>query len=643
MKKLNKIFSMVLAILIVFSSLTLYVSASDVTLTVVSDKTDVKAGDTVTIDINLSENSNLNCLTFDVVYDSNKLEYASHTAYNICGEAIVNSSYADGKFRFTCARADAVTEGGNVLSIQFTVKSSSCNTVTLDVSECLDGKFKEIITTVFPVTIHSYGEWVTVTEPACEALGEKVKSCSCGNEVAESIDKLGHDYATDYTIDVTPDCTNKGSKSQHCSRCDSKQNVTVVPEKGHSFGDWVTVVNPSCTTKGQEERICSACGEKETQAVKELGHSNEKIPEVLPDCTHAGLTEGVKCSVCGDILTEQTVVPEKGHDYAEAITKVPTHTEDGEKTFTCNNCGHTYKEKIEANGDHQYIPAVTKEPTCTEKGVMTHTCACGDYYTKEITELGHTSADAVEENYVAPNCTDMGSKQLVIYCSVCDEELSRKDEKISALGHTDEEIPAVAPNCTETGLTAGVKCSVCGDILTAQTVVPEKGHSYNDVVTEPNCTDKGFTTYTCSVCNDSYVDSYVDALGHEYDNGKCTECGAKDPDYYVFSISEPSLTSIRNKDGIILHISVEGNQPEGSYVKWTASNNNFKLTELNGSDSLKVVAENNGKTTFTATLYDADDNVLATDTVELNSKSGFFDKIGGFFRSLFGMTKLYQE
>ena len=47
-------------------------------------------------------------------------------------------------------------------------------------------------------------------------------------------------------------------------------------------------------------------------------------------------------------------------------------------------------------------------------------------------------------------------------------------------------------------------------------------HSYKDVVTAPTCTAKGYTTHTCA-CGDSYVDTYVDALGHAWDNGKVTK------------------------------------------------------------------------------------------------------------------------
>ena len=61
-------------------------------------------------------------------------------------------------------------------------------------------------------------------------------------------------------------------------------------------------------------------------------------------------------------------------------------------------------------------------------------------------------------------------------------------------------------------------------------------HVYTAVVTAPTCTERGYTTHTCA-CGESYVDSYVDALGHKYNSvGVCTACGAKDPEYKnVFS------------------------------------------------------------------------------------------------------------
>ena len=47
-------------------------------------------------------------------------------------------------------------------------------------------------------------------------------------------------------------------------------------------------------------------------------------------------------------------------------------------------------------------------------------------------------------------------------------------------------------------------------------------HSYTAVVTAPTCTEKGYTTHTCA-CGESYVDTYVDALGHSWDSGTVTK------------------------------------------------------------------------------------------------------------------------
>lgn len=57
-------------------------------------------------------------------------------------------------------------------------------------------------------------------------------------------------------------------------------------------------------------------------------------------------------------------------------------------------------------------------------------------------------------------------------------------------------------------------------------------HNYTAVVTEPTCTERGYTTYTC-VCGKSYVDNYVSPLDHNWDDGvvakqaSCTEAGEK--------------------------------------------------------------------------------------------------------------------
>ena len=116
------------------------------------------------------------------------------------------------------------------------------------------------------------------------------------------------------------------------------------------------------------------------------------------------------------------------------------------------------------------------------------------------------------------------------------------------------------------------------------------------------------------------------------------------PDYspaFIFTICAPSKTSIRYKDGITLHTSFDGGQFYGVAINWTSNNDNFDVT-YNDDSTITIISDSNGYTYFTAELVDEYGNVIATDTIEMQSKAGFFDKIGGFFRSLFGATKIYE-
>jgi fibronectin type 3 domain-containing protein len=71
---------------------------------------------------------------------------------------------------------------------------------------------------------------------------------------------------------------------------------------------------------------------------------------------------------------------------------------------------------------------------------------------------------------------------------------------------------AVAATCTKSGLTAGTHCSVCNEVLTAQKTVAALGHNYTSKVTKATYTTKGYTTYTCSRCGDSYKSNYTNML-----------------------------------------------------------------------------------------------------------------------------------
>ena len=98
------------------------------------------------------------------------------------------------------------------------------------------------------------------------------------------------------------------------------------------------------------------------------------------------------------------------------VTKEPTETETGVKTFTCTRCGETRTETMPVIPHvHSYKDVVTA-PTCTEKGYTTHTCACGDSYVDTYTDaLGH----AWDEGKVTKEATETTQGSMTYTCTRC--------------------------------------------------------------------------------------------------------------------------------------------------------------------------------------------------------------------------------
>ena len=93
---------------------------------------------------------------------------------------------------------------------------------------------------------------------------------------------------------------------------------------------------------------------------------------------------------------------------------------------------------------------------------------------------------------------------------------------------------------------------------------------------------------------------------------------------------------------------IEGILPEGAKVEWTASNGCFNVS-VDAEGNLKAISNSSGDTTFTAKVKLADgtymtdmygNEVVSTTTVKSNA--GFFQKLIGFFKGLFGLTKIHE-
>ena len=254
----------------------------------------------------------------------------------------------------------------------------------------------------------------------------------------------------------------------------------------------------------------------------------EKVIEAT--CTTQGYTE-YTCE-CGDSYKDK-FVDAKDHTYGEwKVVKEATETEEGLKEKECTACGDKVSEVIaKLSHTHNYTETVV-DATCTEKGYKEYTCTCGDTYKEEIEAKGHTEVEVAGKE---ATCTEAGltaGKK----CSVCGEVLVAQEE-IAALGHTEVEVAAVEATCTEAGLTAGKKCSVCDEVLVAQEEVAALGHTEVEVAgKEATCTETGLTAgKKCSVCDEVLVaQEEIAALGHtekveiEGVEPTCTEGGKSD-------------------------------------------------------------------------------------------------------------------
>ncbi|MBO4603276.1 MAG: leucine-rich repeat domain-containing protein, partial [Salinivirgaceae bacterium] len=238
-----------------------------------------------------------------------------------------------------------------------------------------------------------------------------------------------------------------------------------VPEFGESMFDGDEGLNYVCVPATY---MGESWGSKD---VMKSGHQ-VTIEPATATCTEPGLSEGSHCSYCGKVLVAQEVIP----------------------------ASHTYSHTV-------------VDPTCTEVGYTTHTCSvCEFTYNSDTIDAKGHKADSVEfENIVPATCTAVGSKDSVVFCSVCEVELSREEKEITALGHS-YSATVVAPTCTEIGYTTHT-CSVCEYTYNSDTIAAP-GHSYSTAVIAPTCTAVGYTTHTCSVCEHAYNSDTVAANGH---------------------------------------------------------------------------------------------------------------------------------
>jgi DNA-directed RNA polymerase subunit RPC12/RpoP len=203
--------------------------------------------------------------------------------------------------------------------------------------------------------------------------------------------------------------------------------------------------------------------ELEDTIIPALGHDYIHHAKVDATCVNDGLHEHYTCSRCGNVFDlnkvetnlEDLVISALGHNYIAVVTN-PTCEADGYTTYTCSICGDSYVSDLvnalgpdyeisyiwnsdnskafasalcNTCGDSIYEEAIVvstiKNPTCKQEGLVTYKAEfTNSIFATQIKEevldkLSHTEGDAVIENLVSSTCSEEGSYDSVVYCTVC--------------------------------------------------------------------------------------------------------------------------------------------------------------------------------------------------------------------------------
>ena len=212
--------------------------------------------------------------------------FTTHTCR--CGE-----SYVDGYM-------DAL---GHDMGEWFTLTEATCTKAGSERRDCSRCDHHE--TQVIEAAGHDYES--VATEPTCTEQGFTTHTCvNCGDSYMDSYtDALGHSF-TAYISDDNATCTQDGTKTAVCDRCNASD--TVIDEgsaHGHDFTEWTVIMKPTETAEGLESRCCLRCGVEETRTIARLENPFADVPsdsfyyEPVMWAVANGITNGTSATTFG--------------------------------------------------------------------------------------------------------------------------------------------------------------------------------------------------------------------------------------------------------------------------------------------------------------------------------------------------------
>ena len=310
------------------------------------------------------------------------------------------------------------------------------------------------------------------------------------------------------TVDAT--CTEPGSITIRCTRCDVVISIEPIPALGHLWGEWFIYTPAECGVPGLDRRNClrANCNYFETRPVDALEHDwSDWVVTTPPTCGVPGV-ETRTCSHCQ--ATETRPVDALEHDWSDwVVTTPPGCGIPGEETRTCSHCQATETRPVDAL-EHDWSDwVVTTPPTCGVPGVETRTCShCQATETRPVDALEHDWSDWILTT--PPECGIPGVETRT--CSHCQATETRP---VDALEHDwSDWVVTTPPGCGIPGEETRT-CSHCQATETRPVDALEHDWSEWILTTPPTCGVPGEETRTCSHCQATET-RLVYALEHDW-------------------------------------------------------------------------------------------------------------------------------
>ena len=225
------------------------------------------------------------------------------------------------------------------------------------------------------------------------------------------------------------------------------------------------------------------------------------------------------------------------------------------------------------------------------------------------------------DNQNTPQCQHQWVEADCLYpktCRLCGDTAGE------ALGHTEVIDESVDSTCTETGLTQGKHCSLCGKVLVAQEETSALGHKWN----MPTCT----TPKTCPVCKTTEGEPY----GHTFENGECIDCNEKDPDFVSLTLTSTTSNIDLTDYSDVAYITMIG----GETVTYDIDDESVVSCEWGEWDGdiipLTLTPVSSGNTVVTVSVKGYDKSIKINVSVKMTE--GDIWKYNYYVDSQFGFT-----